>query len=594
MKLDKIEGKPDANVAWGSDIAAQMLRRFGIPFISLNPGASYRGFHDSLVNHLGNENPGIILCLHEDHSVAIAHGYAKATGEPMACVLHSNVGLLHGMMGLFNAWCDRVPMLVLGATGPVAAEKRRPWIDWIHTSRDQGAFIRSIIKWDDQPTSPAALVESMTRGNLLTRSAPTAPVYIVLDAGFQESRLDKEPEWPDVKRFQPPKPARPAKETLDEIVSLLSNAKKPVIMYGRGSRQEPFWQPRIRLAERLGACVLTDLKQGAMFPSDHAHNYVEPANQIGNPARKLLCEADVILSLDWMDLGGALRQAKNQGAVTAKIIACSLDQNLHTGANMEYQELPPVDVFTATTGDAMVAELNAALGEGRKAPWKEKVPPKPIHADGSLTMESVAQTLKDQFNDPENVTFCTLGRGWPFQVWPLQNGMAYLGKDGGGGLGSGPGISIGSALALHHKYPGRHAISMLGDGDFCMGATAIWSAVKHRIPLLIIVNNNRSYFNDELHQDHVAKDRGREQKNRWIGLRMEDPAPNIAKLAEAQGAVGIGPVKTQAEAREAIAKGVDILKKGGVCVIDFHIEPPAERQAGHALGYRATGNAPSH
>ncbi len=123
MKLDRIEGKPDEKVAWGSDIAAQMLRRFDIPFISLNPGASYRGFHDSLVNHLGNENPGIILCLHEDHSVAIAHGYAKATGEPMACVLHSNVGLLHGMMGIFNAWCDRAPMIIIGATGPVAVRE---------------------------------------------------------------------------------------------------------------------------------------------------------------------------------------------------------------------------------------------------------------------------------------------------------------------------------------------------------------------------------------------------------------------------------------------------------------------------------------
>src|SRR3981081_4091370 len=171
MQLDRIEGKPDETVAWGSDVAAQMLRRCGIRYLSLNPGASYRGLHDSLVNHLGNEKPGILLCLHEDHSVAIAHGYAKATGEPMGCVLHSNVGLLHGMMGLFNAWCDRVPMMVLGATGPVDAEKRRPWIDWIHTSRDQAAFIRSIIKWDDQPTSPQALVESMTRATLATRSA---------------------------------------------------------------------------------------------------------------------------------------------------------------------------------------------------------------------------------------------------------------------------------------------------------------------------------------------------------------------------------------------------------------------------------------
>jgi len=189
---------------FGSDVVADTLRALEIPYIAVTPGASYRGLHDSLVNHLGNENPGILLCLHEDHSVAIAHGYAKATGEPMGCVLHSNVGLLHGMMGLFNAWCDRVPMMVLGATGPVDAEKRRPWIDWIHTSRDQGAFIRSIIKWDDQPSSPQGLVESMTRANLATRSFPTAPVYICLDAGLQESRLDKEPEWPDLARFKPP------------------------------------------------------------------------------------------------------------------------------------------------------------------------------------------------------------------------------------------------------------------------------------------------------------------------------------------------------------------------------------------------------
>src|SRR5215471_3727526 len=592
MKLDRIEGKPDDKVAWGSDIAAQLLRRFGIPFISLNPGASYRGFHDSLVNHLGNESPGIILCLHEDHSVAIAHGYAKAAGEPMACVLHSNVGLLHGMMSLFNAWCDRVPMIVLGATGPVAAEKRRPWIDWIHTSRDQGAYIRSIIKWDDQPTSPDALVESMVRANLLTRSAPTAPVYICLDAGFQETRLDKEPEWPDVKRFMPPKPPRPSKESIEEAAEILSDAERPLIMFGRGSRAPEYWQPRIRLAERLGACVFSDLKQGAVFPTDHAAHYTAPFNVLGQDARALMCEADVILALDWMDLGGALRQAKNAGKVTAKIVSCTLDHTLHTGANMEYQALPTVDVLMASSGDVVVAELNAAFGSGRNDPWKAKAPPKAKQTNGAaLSMEHIARTLRDQFNDPENVTFCTLGRGWPFDVWPLQNGMAYLGKDGGGGLGSGPGMSVGSALALHHRHPDRYAISMLGDGDFCMGATGIWSAVRHRIPLLVLINNNRSYFNDELHQENVARTRGREVKNRWIGLRLEDPVPNIAKLAEAQGAVGIGPVTSAAEAGPAIAKGVDVLKKGGVCVIDFHVDPPAERQASHALGHRATGGA---
>ena len=173
MRSDKIEGKPDDKVGWGSDIAAAMLRRFGIPYVSLNPGASYRGLHDSLVNHLGNENPSMVLALHEDHAVSIAHGYAKATGEPMACVLHSNVGLMHGMMGLYNAWCDRVPMIVLGATGPLDAAARRPWIDWIHTSSDQAELIRNFVKWDNQPASAEALVEAMARANLLTRAEPT-------------------------------------------------------------------------------------------------------------------------------------------------------------------------------------------------------------------------------------------------------------------------------------------------------------------------------------------------------------------------------------------------------------------------------------
>src|SRR6201987_6179189 len=195
MQLDKPEGKPDDKVAGGSDIAAQMLRRCGIRYVSLNPGASYRGLHDSLVNHLGNERPGMLLCLHEDHAVAVAHGYATAAGEPMACVLHSNVGLLHGMMGLYNAWCDRVPMIVLGATVPLDSEKRRPWIDWIQTKRDQGGRVLSCAKWDPLPASPQPLVEAMCRANMLTRAAPSAPVYVCLDAGLQEQKLDAPPEW---------------------------------------------------------------------------------------------------------------------------------------------------------------------------------------------------------------------------------------------------------------------------------------------------------------------------------------------------------------------------------------------------------------
>ncbi|HEX5867076.1 MAG TPA: thiamine pyrophosphate-dependent enzyme [Beijerinckiaceae bacterium] len=588
MHLDRIEGAPDQTVAWGSDVAAQMLRRFGIPYVSLNPGASYRGLHDSLVNHLGNDTPGMLLCMHEDHAVAIAHGYAKATDEPMACVLHSNVGLMHGMMSLFNAWCDRVPMLVLGATGPVDATKRRPWIDWIHTSKDQGGLIRSFIKWDDEPRSAQALVQSLCRAHLLTRSAPTAPVYVCLDAGLQESRLDAEPDWPDLARFKAPEPPRPSRSATDAAVALLRQAQRPLVLIGRGTRSEAAWRARVALAERLGACVMTDLKTGAMFPTEHPAHVVEPFNQMPGPAREILREADLILSLDWIDLGGALRQAKTAGSVAAKIIHASLDQHLHNGANMDHLELPPIDVPVAAASEETVAELLAALPLGSREPWRARAPSRKAAADGErITLAQVATTLRSAFADPEKVSFAGLARGWPVELWPFRDPLAYLGKDGGGGIGSGPGIAVGAALALHTR--GRLTVSVLGDGDFAMGLSAVWTAVRHRIPLLILVNNNRSYFNDELHQETVAARRGREPANRWIGQRLSDPEPDLAKLAEAQGAVGIGPVRRADEVEAAIVKGVAVLGAGGVCVVDLHVDPGAERHAAAALGQRPTG-----
>src|SRR5487761_2377000 len=227
----KLEKSPQPG--WTSDVAAAMLHATGIKYVALNPGASYRGFHDSLVNFLGNAAPQMLLCLHEDHAVSIAHGYAKATDEPMACVLHSNVGLLHGLMGIFNAWCDRMPMLVLGATGPIEIEKRRPWIDWIHTTKDQGALLRNFTKFDDEPRSADGVAEAFLRCAQSTRSAPRAPVYICLDAGLQEQRIDKPVTLPDPVRYAATEDPCAPQEVVDRVADLLYGARRPLIMIGR-------------------------------------------------------------------------------------------------------------------------------------------------------------------------------------------------------------------------------------------------------------------------------------------------------------------------------------------------------------------------
>ena len=588
MEFDKPEGKPDPTVGWGSDVAAQMLHRFGFPYISLNPGASYRGLHDSIVNHLGNENPGMVLCQHEDHSVAIAHGYAKATGEPMACVLHSNVGLMHGMMSLYNAYCDRVPMFVLGATGPVDSSQRRPWIDWIHSTTDQGGMVRDIVKWDAQPSSPDALVADMARANLLTRADPPAPVFITLDAGLQEASLEHEVVFPDLARYQPPAPPRPAKESIAKAVALLKGAKRPLVLIGRCGVSMEGWNKRVELVERLGAIVMSDLKLRAVFPTDHPAHVTEPFNQFSPATRAIVAEADVILSLDWVDLGGAVGALKGQPAAPARVIANSLDQTLHNGAHANHMSLAQIDVFMAATTESVVDDLLEALPAGKKDPWRGKLEKKakPAVDPERVTMDKIGAMLRASFPDPDKVTLGGLCRGWNCDLWPFHDPQAYTGKDGGGGIGSGAGISVGVALAMHTR--GRQTVAVLGDGDFLMGASAIWSAVHAKVPLMILINNNRSYFNDELHQETVARRRNRPVGNRWIGQRIADPEVDIAGLCTSYGAVGIGPVKSVSELQAALAKGVAAFNEGRVVVIDVHVNPGEERSARSTIEDRKT------
>ena len=590
-RSDQPAGPLDERIGWGSDVAAQVLRRLDIPYIALNPGASYRGLHDSLVNHLGNEKPQMLVCLHEEHAVAIAQGYAKVTGRPMAVALHSNVGLMHGAMAIFNAWCDRQPMIILGATGPVDAASRRPWIDWVHTSQDQGALIRNFVKWDDQPGSVAAIPESMLRAWQQTATPPHGPVYICLDAGLQELPLADETELPDPVRFAPAAPARPDAASLAEAARLLAVAKKPLVLFGRCRRTIADWDRRVALAERLGARMLSDLRAGSMVPTDHRLHVGAPFNKMTGEARATLREADVILSLGWIDLGGVLRQAFDGGAIAAKIIHVGQDHHLHNGWGKEHAGLPPVDIHLAGDPDAAAADLLAVLPEGKKSNETSHKEPALPAAEGiseAINLRHIAGALKAATGD-QPVTFACLARAWPAELWPHRHPLDYLGKDGGGGVGSGPGITIGAALAL--KDSERLTIGVIGDGDCLMSMNALWTAARYDIPALFIVANNRSYFNDELHQESIARTRQRNVANRWIGQAIDNPVPDIATIARAQGVEAFGSITQADELARALQEAVTIVGSGRPCLVDVHIDPHHGRAMAGSTETRSTTGA---
>jgi thiamine pyrophosphate-dependent acetolactate synthase large subunit-like protein len=588
---DAAHGGPKATTAsFGSDAIADLLRALAIPYIALTPGASFRGLHDSLVNHLGNTRPEMLLCLHEEHAVALAHGYARVAGRPLAVALHANVGLMHATMAIFNAWCDRVPILLLGGVGPVDAIKRRPWVDWIHTMRDLGALVRGYIKWDDQPGSVAAALEAILRAHRIAMTLPRGPVYVSLDAAVQEEALPARVPMPALDRYRDPVSGAPPEDAVREAASLLNSGQRPLLLIGRVSSDPTAFALRVALAERLNAVVLTDIKTGASFPTQHPLHPFPPSLYVSNDATQAIRDADVILSLDWIDLGGTLSQACAGALPLGQVIQCSLDQYVHNGSNMDYQALPPSDVSILAPPDALVTALLAALrprSPTESKPWcagsaaKASVAGKaPAPTAGCMPLGDLARVTTETLA-PHRPSYIRLPLGWPGEYCRFNHPQDYIGFDGGGGIGSGPGMAVGAALALRGSE--RLPVAVLGDGDYLMGLTALWTGVHYRVPVLIIVANNESFFNDELHQERMARLRGRPVENRWIGMRMSDPAIDLATLARGQGAQGFGPVRDAASLAAAIAEAVPLVRAGGLAVIDARVAPEYSRAVSSSL-----------
>lgn len=568
-----------------------MLRDIGLEHVALCPGSSFRGLHESLVNALGNRNPEMLLCLHEEHAVAIAHGYARVTGEPMGVIVHSNVGLMHATMAVYNAWCDRMPVLILGGIGPMDSARRRTPIDWLHSVTDQGALVRQYVKWDDQPLSPRAAVESILRGNQIARTAPKGPVYITLDQRLQE---DSQPfpnaQKPDARRFRAPASPLPDPALVREAAARLIEAEFPVVLAGRVSRDERAWAERVRLAETLGAAVLTDLKVAAAFPTDHVLHGAEPAIAFTpDDGVELLRRADVILSLDWWDPATLFKQVWGEINTPAKVIRCSLDTYIHRGWTRDHMGLSPVDVDILSEPDCVVPALLAEIErsaddafrrraatrlQARQGARRQPVPVRPV--DGgpdAIGLWDIGAALNEVL---DGKAYCLMRAplGWHVDALPIRHPLEYLGADGAAGIGGAPGMSVGSAIAL--RGTGRLAVAVFGDGDYLMGVSALWTAASTQTPMLVLIANNTGYYIDEQHQAMTSSTRGRPVETAHVGQRIAEPEIDLLAMARAQGFDGCGPIERRGELRDAIAAGVQAVERGGRFLVDVRIRPDYE------------------
>ncbi|MBI3063530.1 MAG: thiamine pyrophosphate-binding protein [Deltaproteobacteria bacterium] len=565
---------------YGSDVVVDLMKAHDIEYAAFNPGATFRGIHDSIVNYGGNYMPEVIFCHHEEISVAVAHGYAKAKNKPMIAITHNMVGLQHASMAIFNAYIDRVPIMVLGGTGPMNSKRRRPRIDWIHTALVQGNQVRDYVKWDDQPYSLADVPDSFIRGYRIATTEPMAPIYINYDADIQEDAIHSPVEVPDIRRYGAPAPMQANPEALRRAAEMLVNAQTPLIIADTLGRNPKTVPALIELAELLAIPVID---KGARFNFPTVHPL-----DVTDGARDLLPKVDVLLALDVGDIFGAIttvsKQTRNSGYLTSpgvKIIGISMsDMLVHSWAN-DYQALQAVDVPMSADTSVAVPELTRLCREllggdakkkaaietrqkelaekhkSRRAKWLADAQAKGSQKEISTAW--LALEIGEAIKREEWVLVNGTSNGWARRLWALTQPNQFLGASGGAGLGYGPGASIGAALAL--KGSGKLPVAIQSDGDMLMTSSALWTAAKHRIPLLMIMHNNQSYYNSEEHGIEVAKFRSRPVENAGIGTHVDDPAIDFATMARSFGVNGEGPVRNPAELRPAVERGLKYVKE---------------------------------
>ena len=573
---------------YGSDAVVELLNGFGFEYAFLNPGSSYRGLQDSIVNYNANVRPKVILGLHEDVVTAMAQGYATASGRPALCILHNLVGLMHGVMGIFNIYCSGMPVVILGGSGPSDINLRGP-VDYLHSANTQGELVRSFVKWDDEATTVEGVLDSVMRGYKIANTSPKGPVYIAFDSGLQEQSLDPLIERPNVEhpRFQAPVPPAANADIIERVADMLIEARYPMIMGGRIGYLPSATGPVRELVELLGAAYSEDRSFVSMATR-------HPQNLTGS--REALKKSDVVLAIDCADVhwtvGGYMgRRSNTYKKIDAKeqqIIDLSLNESASRRwsrvggpiANTAVQVM--ADPLTGLSQIIAAVKKRIAAERGLAAHFAKRAAD--IAKEKAELVKSQQRQLKARWNDnpisPGRMTaelyaavrhkpwYLTLRnhRSWPEGAWEFDGAGQYAGHSSGGGLGHGPGASVGAAFACLED--GRFPVGIIGDGDFLMATVAIWSAVHYKVPLLLVINNNRSWYNDEEHQFNIAKGRGRPPENAYIGTTTRDPDVDFVKVSEGYGAYAEGPIVKPGDLAGAFKRAVKVVEGGGVAVID--------------------------
>jgi len=578
----------------GSDFMVDVCKTLDLDYVAACPGSTFRGLQESFINYGQNKRPEWLTCLHEEVSVGMAHGYAKVAGKPMAAMVHGAVGTQHAAMAIYNAYCDRVPVMIF-AGNPGALNERRPGVEWFHSVQDGAATVRDFVKWDDYPMSLQHFAESTVRGYGLGSAQPPGPVFIVADAKLQEDPLDEREQ----RKLKIPRLTRPSQTAGDanavrEAAKMLVAAETPVIIADRYARSQAAMDDLVRLAELLQAPVI-DNRSRMNMPNTH---YLCQSERAGG----LVAQADCILSLEPVDLYGQLNAMRDQLERTeivkskngVKVISISTRDLLVHSNYQDFQRYVGADtnitadaqttlpfLIEAVQRETVSGGKNSIAVRGEKMREAYQGIAERARAEAALAWDaspiSSARMYMELWDQLKKEDWALVSDGdfssrWPHRLWPLEKHYRFIGGPGGYGVGYQPVAALGAALA-HRDAGGRVVVAITGDGEYNMAPHTLWTAAHHGIPYLTIIQNNRAYHQEVMHIQRMANRHNRGIRNAGVGATIDNPNIDYAKVAQGYGAVSIGPISDPNELPGAFRKGIAAVKAGQPALIDVVMQP---------------------
>jgi thiamine pyrophosphate-dependent acetolactate synthase large subunit-like protein len=575
----------------GSDFMVDVLKSLDFEYLCANPGNSFRSLHESLINYGNNQRPEFITCCHEESSVGMGHGYAKIEGKPLLVCVHGTVGLQHASMAIYDAFCDRVPVyIILGNFSDAAV--RFGQVDWTHSAQDPAAMIRDYVKWDDNPISLQAFAESAVRAYKIATTPPMMPVALVAGHELQETPV------PDGANMSVPKltmvsPPAGDSGAVAEAARLLVAAENPVLVTDRVARTPAGLAAMIELAEVLQAPVVD--RNGRMnFPTRHPLNHTERGGAT-------IAGADVVAGLELTDFWSSVNSVHGQvnpefrpvTKLGTKLISVTANDLYLKSNYQDFQRYQPVDLAIAADAEATLPSLIEAvkrqITDDRKRAFADRgAKHTTAHQqamqgareaatsgwDGSpISTARMSAELWAQIKDEDwsLVSNCQFVSRWPLRLWDFNKHYHYIGAEGGYGVGYGAPASVGAALA--NRKHGRLTVSIQNDGDLMFAPGVLWTAAHSRIPLLILMHNNRAYHQELMQIQIMADQHNRGITRAGIGNTLVDPPIDYAKLAQSMGMHGEGPIADPKDLAPAIRRAIEVVKRGDPALVDVLTQP---------------------